>query len=389
MKILYLVTDDWYFLSHRLSLASAVRDQGNEVVVVTAPGPDVCRIEQEGFRHRTLAFHRTRASQVFNLPVLRRLTQIYRDERPDLVHHVSFLPIFYGSLAANRAGITGVVNAVTGLGHSFVPGSRLRRMLRWIVERAYKHAFRRSRSAVIFQNNDDRLHFIEHGLVRKEMCHIVPGSGVDTQRFIPDSTDTAGVSAVEAVILQASRMLWTKGVGDTVEASRILRERGVEHRLILAGRTHASNPESIPEGVLHAWEREGELAWIGHSDDMPALYRQATVFCLPSVYREGIPLALLEACASGCPVVTTDMPGCRDVVSHGKNGLVVPVRSPDRLADALEMLIKDAGLRARMGRAGRERTLREFSKELVIDRTLDCYRKILATATEHQGDPIA
>ena len=376
MRILYLVTDDWYFLSHRLALARAARAAGARVTVVTAPGERVAEIEADGFRHRPLTFHRTKRAQPRNALVLRVLARLYREEAPDLVHHVSFLPIFYGSLAARSAGVPAIVNAVTGLGHAFVGDSLGRRVLRWAVERAYKLALGHGNQTVLFQNEEDLTHFLARGLVRREICEVVPGSGVDLGLFAPDPSPAPNGDPVPQ-ILHASRMLWTKGVADTVAASRLLRARGVEHRLVLAGRTHPANPESIPEEQLRAWQREGVATWLGHCEDLGRVLEESAVVCLPSAYREGIPLVLLEACAAGRPIVTTDVPGCREAVADGENGLLVPVHAPERLAAALAALLEQPELRERMGRAGRERALAHFSSELVVERTLTTYRSLL------------
>jgi glycosyltransferase involved in cell wall biosynthesis len=372
MKVLYLVTDGWYFLSHRLALARAARDAGGEVVVVTAPGPEVEAIRAEGFRHVPLTFQRRLASQLGNGRVLRELVGVYREVEPDLVHHVAFFPIFFGTLAARRAGTPAVVNTVPGLGHAFASESLAGAPLRFLIERAYRLALGHPRSVTLFQNEEDRDHFVSKRLVERERTDCIPGSGVDTERFVPHAP------AEDPVVLHASRMLWSKGVADTVEACRILGRRGVAHRLLLAGRTHPANPESIPEERLERWSEEGVATWVGHREDMPGLYAESSVVCLPSCYREGVPMALLEAASAGRPIVTTDVPGCRDVVGHGTNGFIVPVRSPERLADALQRLLTEPELGRRMGRSGRDRVLARFSKEIVTRRTLDAYRALLA-----------
>lgn len=373
MKILYTVTDDWYFLSHRLHVARAVREEGCEVLVVTSPGPRVPEILAEGFQHRPLRFHRTIKTQPLNLPVLTGLRHIYREESPDLVHHVSFLPVLLGTLAARSAGVPAIVNAITGLGHAFMEGGLRRRTLRFIMERAYRIALARGDCLALFQNEEDRRRFLSDGLAREDASICIPGSGVDTDLFRPCERPAEGVP----IILHASRMLWSKGVGSTVEACRLLRRREVQHRLVLAGRTHPSNPESIPEARLFGWQEEGVAEWIGHQEDMPRVLAAAHVVCLPTLYREGVPKVLLEAAASGRPIVTTDVPGCRDVVEDGVNGFVVPTREPRRLADALQVLLENDNLRLRMGAAGREKILSGFSKEIIVKHTLDCYAQLL------------
>lgn len=378
-RVLYLVTDDWYFLSHRLPLAKRMLDLGAEVTVVTGDTGQAEEIEAQGFLHIAFDFRRTLSTQALNLLALRRLTKIYRRVRPDLCHHVSFLPVVFGSLAARRASVPAVVNAVTGLGHAFVAGSAPRRALRWMVERAYRTAFRQGHQIALFQNVEDRELFVGQGLVAREDSELIPGSGVDTQRFQPSE----GAKPEPPRVLHASRMLWTKGVGDSVEAARMLRERGVDFVFSLAGRTHASNPEAIPEKQLESWAREGTIEWLGHRTDVPSLLAGACVACLPSRYREGVPMALLEACSAGLPIVTTDVPGCREVVEHGVNGFLVQSGRPVELADALERLLRDPSLRREMGARSRERAVRLFDQEIVLQRTLGCYARLDGTLFPH------
>jgi glycosyltransferase involved in cell wall biosynthesis len=376
LKVIYTVTDDWYFLSHRLHIARAARDHGCEVVVVTEPGERSAEITAEGFRHRTLRFHRTLRSQPRNVALLAGLRRLYREERPDLVHHVSFLPIFVGTLAARSAKVPGIVNAVTGLGHAFMDGGLRRRVLRFSMERAYRTALAGGsggKRLAIFQNDDDRRYFLARGLTRESSSVCISGSGVDTESFAPTEPD----AAAPPIILHASRMLWSKGVGTTVEACRLLRRRGLPHRLVLAGRTHPTNPESIPEARLFGWQEEGVAEWVGHRDDMASLIAASQVVCLPTYYREGVPKVLLEAASSARPIITTDVPGCRDIVGNEENGFIVPPRDAERLADCLQVLMSDAALRERMGQAGREKVLAGFSKEIVVRHTLDCYRELV------------
>lgn len=384
VKLLFLVTDDWYFLSHRFALAKAAKDAGCEVVVATN-GSRGDELRAAGFRVREVSFSRRVLDQPRNLGLLRRLVALYREERPDLVHHVSFLPIFYGTLAARRAKVPAVVNAVTGLGHAFVDGGVRRKALRWTVERAYARVLTGSRVRILVQNREDEQHLVTKGLADPDRISLVPGSGVDTERFLPRA-EPLGDGA--PLIVHASRMLWSKGVGDTVAAVQALRARGVPCRLVLAGRTHPENPQSIPESHLRAWSAEGVAQWIGETDDMPGLMARAAILCLPSVYREGVPMVLLEGAAAGRPIVTTDVPGCRDVVVDGDNGLLVPPSDPDAVAQALGRLLEDPDLRARMGERGRRRVLERFSQELVIRRTFGVYRDLVGDAWPHVLAPL-
>lgn len=370
MKLLYLVTEDWYFWSHRLPLARAARDAGHEVLVATAPGALRARIEAEGFRYFPLVLRRRPRSPLQHLAAVRELERLYRRERPDLVHHVSMLPVLAGSMAARRAGVSAVVNAVTGLGHVFLAQGAWARLRRGLVLRAYRRALRPPGTRLIVQNEDDRRFFLEHGLVRPAQVALIPGSGVDTGRFQP-SPEPAGVPT----ILYTGRMLATKGLRELAAAARLLRQRGVPFRLRLAGRLDPANPAALAESELRSWEEEGLLEWLGPRDDIPELLAQCAIVCLPS-YREGLSLSLLEGAASARPLVATDVPGCREVVQHGRNGLLVPPRAPQPLADALQSLLLDPALRFRMGQTGRDLVLERFSLQRILPQTLALYQEL-------------
>ena len=365
MKLLYLVTEDWFFLSHRLTLARAARAAGYEVLVATAPGAQRARIEAEGFRYFPLKLRRRIGRPLRDFAALRELTALYRAQRPDVVHHVAMLPVLAGSLAARRAGVPRVINAITGLGHVFLAAGAAAALRRALVERAYRRALAGTR--VVFQNPDDLALFTRRRLVAPEQCVVIPGSGVDIERFAP-APEPAGVP----VILYTGRLLATKGLRELAAAARLLRARGVAFRLVLAGMRDEANPACLPEAEIRAWEREGLLEWPGHVADVAPLLRGCAVVCLPS-YREGLPLSLLEGAASGRPLVAADVPGCREVVRSGVNGLLVPARDAVALAAALERLLGDRDARAQMGAAGRRLALERFALPVILPQTLALY----------------
>ena len=371
MRVLYLVPDDGFFWSHRRELAAAVRDAGCDVVVATPPGPFRERILEQGFEHRTIRMTRS----LRPLAVLRALfdvLRLYRAERPDLVHHVSMRAVLCGGLAARLARVPAVVNLVTGLGWVF---SSAPAPLRRAVEAAYRLALSDQNGWTVFQNPDDRDDFVRRRLVARERTSVILGSGVDTGRIRP-APEPEGVPTV----LLAARMLASKGVGDLVEAGRILRARGVEHRIVLAGSPDADNPASIPLETLAAWHAEGAARWVGYAESVPPLLADCHVACLPSYYREGVPKFLLEAMASERPIVTTDTPGCRELVPGAASGVLVAPRRPEELADALSSLLTDADARRRKGRAGRVLVDERFALDKVIEQTLEVYAQVTGEA---------
>ena len=373
IRVLYLVTEDWYFVSHRLGLAEAVRDAGCEVTVVTRLRDHAEVIRGAGFRLISFLLPRSKLSLISELKSIVNLVRIYRKEQPDLVHHVALKPCLYGSLAALFVPGAAVVNALTGLGFVFTAGHWLRRVLQPAVRLGGRYLFSRRKSRIIVQNPDDMDTLRAAGIIRRQGAAMIRGSGVDLDEF-PSLPDPEGVPTVAMV----SRMLWNKGVGELVEAARILRERGVRMRTILIGMPDPENPTNIPERQLCEWHDDGLIQWWGFRDVVADVWRQAHVAVLPS-YREGLPKSLLEAAACGRPIVATDVPGCREIVENGANGILVPVRDAVALADALEKLLSDAALRRRMGAKSRHLVETRFHVGLVIRDTLDVYESLLQT----------
>lgn len=369
-RLMFVVTEDWYFVSHRLGLAIAARDAGYDVSVVTRVRAHRAPIEAAGVRVIEWEHERGGLNPFAELRSLRRLVHSYRRQRPDLVHHVALKPALFGSVAARIARVPRVINAVAGMGWLYSSGTGLATVLRPVLRRALAILFRHESVFVLVQNPDDERMFAELG-VPAERSRLIAGSGIDLAPFTP----LAEAPGVPVVVLPA-RLLYDKGVGELVEAARLLRARGVEARVVLAGEPDAQNRAAIPADVVAAWVREGVIEHAGFVRDMPALLAASHVVCLPS-YREGLPKALLEAAAAGRAIVTTDVPGCREVVTDGENGLLVPARDAVAVADALERLLTDRPLRLRMGSAGRERAEREWAAPVVMGKMLRLYADAL------------
>ena len=371
-KILFFVTEDWYFCTHRLTLAIAAKQAGHEVVVLSRVKLHGDLIRSHGLTLEHLEFSRRDRNPFKEFFLLLRLAAIYRRLRPDLAHHVALKPVLYGSAAAWLCGLPRVVNAITGLGYVFASRHLRARLLRPWIRLACRLLLNRGASRVIVQNPDDRALLLSQGVVTPERITLIRGAGVETDVFSPQPES----DKVPLVILPA-RLLWDKGVGEFVAAARMLLGSGVNVRFALIGDPDPENPSAVSDGQVQAWVREGVVEWWGRRDDMPVVYAQSHIVCLPS-YREGLPKSLLEAAACGRPIVTTDAPGCREIVRHEQNGLLVPVRDARALVTALARLIGDAPLRKRMGQRGREIALAEFSSDKVVEQTLSLYREVLA-----------
>jgi glycosyltransferase involved in cell wall biosynthesis len=366
-KLLFFVTEDYYFVSHRLPIASAAKADGYDVCVVTRVRECGDVIRRAGLRLIAFDTARSSVNPIADLPRLVRLILLYRRERPDIVHHVAMKPVLYGSLAARWSGRPEVINALAGMGWLFTSGKGLARWLKPAVRRALRHAV--NSGIALVQNIDDAQLVAALG-VPESRIRLVAGSGVDLQRFRPRPVP----DGVPVVVMHA-RLLWDKGVGEYVSAARLLRQRGVAARFLLAGEPDPANPASIPGEQITKWALEGSVEFLGQVEDVPRLLAGCHIVCLPS-HREGLPKSLIEAAAAGRAIVTTDVPGCRAVVRDGDNGLLVPVRNPDALADGLERLIANPDLREAMGARGRARAEREFSLDVVIGQTLALYREV-------------
>jgi len=377
VKIILFANTEWYLYTFRLSLAQALRGKGHEVVLVSPPGKYSRRLEEAGFRWISFPLSRRGANPLAELATIWRLRNLYRTEKPDIVHHFTIKCVLYGSLAARLAGvhIHRIINAITGLGFVFIDQGWQAGGRRGLVKLLYRIALKNTQ--VVFQNEDDRRLFLEMGLVTEAQVCLIPGSGVDIARFglAPASAEAAVLlqPAAPVLVVLPARMLWDKGVGEFVEAARILKGQGIAARFALVGDTDPHYPACVPEKQLNEWQSSGIVEWWGWQEDMPAVYRQADIVCLPS-YREGLPRTLVEAAACGRALVATDVPGCRSIVRPGQNGLLAPVRDAKALAGALCTLILDAGLRQKMGCCGREIAVREYSLERVLGDTLLLYQ---------------
>jgi glycosyltransferase involved in cell wall biosynthesis len=372
-RLLFLVTEDWFFWGHRLALARAARDAGYEVVVATRVATLGEQISAERFRLVPLSWKRGSLNPFRLLSDTLPLIRLYRQLRPHIVHHVALKPIVLGTIAAFFTRETAVLNALTGRGYTFTARTARARLLASTLSILLRVLMRRPNTRILLENEDDRRFVADTFGVALEQTAVNPGSGVDVRHFsalpVPDEAPVT--------IGCAARMLGIKGIGDLVAASRALRARNVSHRLILAGGIDAENPDAITEQALQSWVRDDRIEWLGQIADVRALWRQCHVAALASLGGEGVPLSLVEAAACGRPLVATDVPGSRDIARAGVNALLVPPASPERLADALERLIRDRDLRHRFGAESRRIAETAFSLDQVLAATLALYARLL------------
>lgn len=367
-RILYVVTEDWYFLSHRLPMARAARDAGFEVHVATNVADGGAAIKAEGFVLHPVPFLRGRLSPLASFKTIRALRRVRRQVRPKIVHHVALQPVVLGSLAA--LGLPAAcVNALTGFGYTFASTTAKARFMWWLMTAAIRFLMHRN-SVVLVQNEDDRAKLASMGIAPSRIV-LIPGSGVDVETLTP-LPEPAGPPAMAFV----GRLLAYKGIRVAVEAQTLLHGRGSDVQLVVAGAPDPANPDSLPEDEAQSWSKRPGVTWLGHVRSISEVWSRAHIAVLPSRH-EGIPKSLLEAAACGRPMVATDVPGCRDIVRHGETGLLVPVDDPSALAAAVDTLAKSSDLRARYGAAARRLAVERFSDDAIGRQTVELYRRLL------------
>ncbi|MDP5012208.1 MAG: glycosyltransferase family 4 protein [Alphaproteobacteria bacterium] len=363
-KLIYLVADDRYFCTHRLPLAAAAQQQGFDVHVICPQGDSCEKIIHAGLTFHPLPFNRKSLNPFDGIKTVSLIYKLYKQLKPDCVHHVAIKPVLFGTIAARLAGVPKIVNAVAGLGHVFASRS-------WLIFplRIMMHGLLRSPHVkIIVQNPEDQ---IELESLAQKPVRLIYGAGVDTDQFSPP---VAVLPEKPIIITHASRLLWSKGVGELVSAARILREQGHSILVQIVGEPDMQNPDAIPADALQAWHDEGVINWLGYQSDMAAIYHKSHIAVLASYYREGIPKTLIEAASVGIPIVTTDMPGCRIIVEHEVNGLLVAPRDASGLAKALAKLINSPEMRKSFGEAGRAHVLEQFASSIIYEQTIALYK---------------
>lgn len=358
-RILHVLNDLSTFYTHRQSLIDTLHAQ-HDLTILAPDHLDHAKLIAAGYKVRGYPLSRKGINPFAELGTLMALKRLYSELKPDLIHHFTIKPVIYGSIAARSACVPRVVNTITGLGYVFTGSGIIPKILRPLVGFLYRFAFRGTRVQVIFQNRDDQQLFLQSKLIRESQSHLILGSGVNTQKFsmVPEP-----VTPPFRVVLPA-RMLWDKGVGEYVEAARIVRKMRGDIEFDLVGATDPGNRMAIPESQLADWQREGVINWRGRQDDMVKVYQDCHIVCLPS-YREGVPMALLEAMSCGKPIVTTDVPGCRDLIKNNVDGLVVTVKNPQDIASAILLLVNDTNKRQEFGSNANSSVTQNYARETV------------------------
>ena len=365
--LVYVITEDWFFDSHFRDRAIAAKESGYAVSVVTKCRHKANELKTHGLVFENFEFTRRGLNPIKELITIFRLQKLLRKIKPDIVHNIAIKPVVLGSMAAKLAGIHNIVNAPVGMGYVFTSSENKARVLRPLVKRLISFVLNQPNSKVIIENHDDYKSLVDGRFVKKDSIVLIKGAGVDTERF---NFTTEPQPPIKVVMI--SRLLRDKGVYEFIDAAKLVRQVDPSVEFLLVGDTDDGNPTSLSAKEVSDLRHSDDVRWLGARTDIAELLASSHIACLPS-YREGLPKSLIEAAAAGRPIVTTDEPGCREVVTHQVNGLLVPSRDSRALAAALLKMVNDKDLRIQTGKTNRNKAEREFSNEIIIHQTQNVY----------------
>lgn len=371
---MFVVNTDTFFLSHRLPIALASLKKGFEVHIATGVTNAKDEMQALGLVVHPLSLNRRSTDVWSNVCVFFQLLRVFIRVRPDIVHLVTIKPVLLGGLATRFAGVRCVVAAISGLGFIFLSKGIIASLRRRLVGAMYRLALKHGNLKVIFQNEEDRRKIIGLTGLPRSKTILIQGSGVDLNEYIASSLPN-GIP----VVMMAARLLVDKGVREFIEAAGLLKDRGTIARFVLVGNPDPGNPATIVDGEINQWLSEGVIEYWGRRDDMPHVLSLSHIVVLPS-YMEGLPKILIEAAACGRPVVTTNVPGCRDAIIANITGVLVPLRDSLAMADTIDMLLANRSLCEQMGRAGRVMAENGFDVKAVIKQHLHIYDELLVKA---------
>lgn len=371
-KILFVTNVDWFFISHRLVIAEEAQKKGFEVIVAAEDTGRSQEIIDKGIRFMNLPFSRSGTNPIKEFYTLIKFYKIYNTIQPDIVHHITLKPVIYGSMVSKLLKINGVVNAVSGLGYNFTEGRV--NIVSKIMLKLMKFGFRNNKVSIIFQNKDDFQELSDLKVISTQnKIFYIKGSGVNLEDFF----QTEFPSFEKIKILLPCRMLWDKGIKELFEASQLLKNTYFNKiQFILAGMADEDNKAGVSASFLKGWEEMEYVKWIGYQKDMFEIYKKSHIVVLPS-YREGMPKTLIEACAMGRAIITTDAIGCKECVDEDINGFKVPVKDARSLAFAIEKLVNNPEKIIEMGNASRLKAEKEFDVNFVLKNHLKIYNQYL------------
>lgn len=369
-KLLFVINHIDWFWSHRLPLAKGAQAEGWDVSVAVTGAQDDADLAPQHFRGYELPTPEHGFAPLTVFKIIRRIHEVIKEEKPELLHAITLKYAFLAGLVARFHKDLRVVHTLAGLGYLFSGEGAKPKILRMLIGPFLKLALKADNIQLIFQNPDDMALMLKRGFARKDQCRLIPGSGVDLKEF-PLKPLPKGV---KPVVLMPTRLVREKGIAVFIEAANIFAKKGIEARFQIAGGVTTNNPSAISKTEIEGMIAGTHVEWLGKVSDMPALYQSASLICYPSYYGEGVPKVLLEAAATGRPIITTDHPGCREVVRNGENGLLVPVKNAQATANAIMALLEKPAIMDEMGVASHRLVQSEFAVESIVERTLAVYK---------------
>ena len=365
--LVYVITEDWFFKSHFFDRAIAAVSAGYKVTVITRCRDSARELKKYDLLAENIEFSRRGSNPITELATILKLRSTLKRIKPDIVHNIALKPVVLGSFAAQLAGIRNIVNAPVGMGYVFTSQESKARVLRPIVKVLIRYVLGNKNRRVIIENHDDFENLVSGGFARRDSIALIKGAGVDVQKFSQRPEPNEPVK-----VIMVSRLLRDKGVYEFIGAAKIVRLKNNNVQFLLVGDTDDGNPTSMNSEEIADLANSIDVTWLGARTDIAELLAESHIACLPS-YREGLPKSLIEAASVGRPIVTTDTPGCREVVTHMVNGLLVQPRDAQALALAIKKLVEDPNLRKLMGEENRHKAETEYANEIIINQTHRVY----------------
>lgn len=375
-KLLILVNDLSFFISHRLPIAEISLTKGYDVVIGYGEyekNDKIKLLENKGFELNFIPMYRGSVNLLSNIRSFFNIWKFFKKEHPDIVHLITIKPYLYGGIISRLTGVPALVSAISGLGTLFIDKNLKIIFFRLLLYPIFKIAFNHPNQKIIVQNVNDLKVLVKWGVLKSTKAKLIKGSGVNLEDF-KNFDEPKGIPTV----CFAARLLRSKGVYDFIAAAKLIKERGIKARFFLAGYLDNNNPSGLSLDDLNSLKKKVNIKFLGYEKNIPELYAKSNIISLPSYYGEGLPKSLIEAAAASRAIVTTDSPGCRDAIIPNKTGLLVPIKNPQKLADAIEWLIENPKKRISMGKAGRKFAEKEFKIEKIIENHLDIYQELLS-----------
>ena len=373
-RLLFVISEDWYFVSHRLSLAKAAIKLGYEVALLSHFTNHRKVIEDAGIKIIEWPLNRSSRNPFQELAAIKSIFSSIRQFRPDIIHSVAMKPVIYSSIASLFTGLDNRIFALAGLGFVFTSNKRSAKLMRPFLEIAFRLLFKGNKTRLILQNPEDQQALLLAGVIKSKNIRLIRGAGVDIKSFSVNTIPTD-----ISIISLPARMLWAKGIQDFIDCSQKINKDNTIARFVLVGTPDEQNPDSISKQKLTEWNKNSVIEWWGYQSDMPNVFHQSTIVCLPTSYGEGLPKSLLEAASCGRPIVTYDVPGCREIVIDGYNGILVKPKSVTCLVNAISQLLNDSELCVKMGKNGRKLVEKHFTQEKIAEETIAVWEELLAS----------